>query len=287
MTDFSALVNLIFFILIILFFIWPGIRRRLIQAKRFQTIRSLEKEGQSRVITLIHRQEAFSFLGFPFFRFIDIEDSEKILRAIRFTPEDTPIDLVMHTPGGLVLASEQIARALQKHKAKVTIIVPHHALSGGTLIALAADEVLMDDNAVLGPLDPQLGRVYPATSVLEVPKHKPVEKMKDETLIYLDVALKAIKQVEDLITETLSRKKIAPENARRIAKTLTSGEWTHDYPLTIDKLKEIGIDVTPKIPKKVYQLMELYPQAPQPRPTVEYIPVPYPKRERRGKEEHR
>lgn len=286
MRDIGALFNLFIFLLFILVFIWPAIRRRLIQARRFQMIRNIEKKKQSRVITLIHRQEAFSFLGFPFFRFIDIEDSEKILRAIRFTPDDTPIDLVMHTPGGLVLASEQIARALQKHKAKVTIVVPHHALSGGTLIALAADEVLMDDNAVLGPLDPQLGRLYPATSVLEVPRHKPVEKMKDETLIYLDVASKAIKQVEDLITEILSRKKIAPENARRIAKTLSSGEWTHDYPLTTDKLKEIGIDITPKIPKEFYQLMELYPQAPQPRPTVEYIPVPYPKRERRGKGQH-
>lgn len=286
MTDISAYFNLLFFVFFIFLFVWPAIRRRLVQAKRYQMIRSVEKERQSRVITLIHRQEALSFLGFPFFRYIDIEDSERILRAIRFTPEDTPIDLLMHTPGGLVLASEQIARALQKHKAKVTIIVPHHALSGGTLIALAADEVLMDDNAVLGPLDPQLGSLYPATSLLEVPKHKPFEKMKDETLIYLDLAFKAVKQVEDLITEILSRKKIAPANARKIAKILTSGEWTHDYPLTIDKLKEIGIDVTPKIPKRIYQLMELYPQAPQSRPTVEYIPVPYHKRER-GKEEHR
>lgn len=286
MNDIGGFFNFIFFLFFILLFVWPAIRRRLVQARRFQAIRNLEKDRQSRLITLIHRQEALSFLGFPFFRFIDIEDSERILRAIRFTPGDTPIDLIMHTPGGLVLASEQIARALQKHKAKVTIIVPHHALSGGTLIALAADEVLIDDNAVLGPLDPQLGQLYPATSVLEVPRHKPLEKMKDETLIYLDVAAKAIKQVEDLITEILSRKKIAPQNARKIAKTLSSGEWTHDYPLTIDKLKEIGIDVTPKIPKKFYQLMELYPQAPQARPTVEYIPVPYPKRERRSKDDH-
>lgn len=284
MTDINSFFNIFFFILILLFFIWPSIKRRIVQSKRLSFIKNVEKDRGSRVVTLIHRQEALSFLGFPFFRYIDIEDSEKILRAIRFTPEDTPIDLVMHTPGGLVLASEQIARALQKHKGKVTIIVPHHALSGGTLIALAADEILMDDNAVLGPLDPQLGRIYPATSVLEVPKFKPLEKMKDETLIYLDLAYKAVKQVEDLIAEILSRKKIAPANARRIAKTLTSGEWTHDYPLTISKLQEIGIDITPEVPTKVYQLMELYPQAPQARPSVEYVPVPYPKREKKSKE---
>lgn len=235
----------------------------------------------SRVITLIHRQEALSFLGFPFFRFIDIEDSERILRAIRLTPDDSPIDLIMHTPGGLVLASEQIARALRRHKEKVTIIVPHHALSGGTLISLAADEVLMDPNAILSPLDPQLGQFYSASSIMEVPKHKPIDTMKDETLIYLDLAGKAIKQVEDLISEILTHKKIAPENARKIAKTLSSGEWTHDYALTINKLKEIGIDITPRIPEYFYSLMEYYPQAQQQRPSVEYIPTPYPEK---GKE---
>ncbi len=275
--------ELIFFLFIILFFIWPAFRRKMMQSRRYKAIRAIEKERGSRVITLIHRQEALSFLGFPFLKYIDIEDSERILRAIRLTPGDTPIDLVMHTPGGLVLASEQIARALLKHKAKVTIIVPHHAMSGGTLISLAADEVLMDENAVLGPLDPQLGQFYPASSIMEVPKHKPVEKMKDETLIYLDIAAKAIKQVEDLIAEILTSKKIAIENARKIAKVLSSGEWTHDYPLTVSKLKEIGIDITPEIPTYFYDFMEYYPQAPQQKPSVEYIPKPYPKREKEEK----
>ena len=277
------MIQLIFFLFIILFFIWPAFRRRMIRAKRYKAIRTIEKERGSRVITLIHRQEALSFLGFAFLKYIDIEDSERILRAIRLTPEGTPIDLVMHTPGGLVLASEQIARALLKHKAKVTIIVPHHAMSGGTLISLAADEVLMDENAVLGPVDPQLGQFYPASSIMEIPKHKPLEKMKDETLIYLDVAGKAIKQIEDLITEILTSKKIAIENARKIAKILSSGEWTHDYALTVDKLKEIGIDITPKIPTYFYDFMEYYGQAPQQKPTVDYIPEPYPKREKEQK----
>jgi len=94
-----------------------------------------------------------SVLGVPVSNFIDIQDSEEILRAIRATPNDQPIDLILHTPGGLVLAAEQIARALVEHKGKITVFVPHYAMSGGTLIALAADEIIMDANAVLGQVD--------------------------------------------------------------------------------------------------------------------------------------
>lgn len=277
------LTNILFLVFIIFFFLIPAFKRRMVMVKRFQTIRAIEKERGTRLITLIHRQEALSLLGFPFFKFIDIEDSEKILRAIRFTPEERPIDLVVHTPGGLVLAAEQIARALVKHKSAVNVIVPHYAMSGGTLISLAADEVLMDDNAVLGPLDPQLGQLYPATSLLEVPKVKPLEKMKDETLVFLDVANKAVAQVEELIYDLLTTKGMVNKKAIDIAKTLTRGQWTHDYPLTVEKLKAIGITVTPKIPSNFYKLMDLYPQAPQSRPSVEYVPVPYPKKEEERK----
>jgi len=46
----------------------------------------------------------------------------------------------------VVLAAEQIAKALVQRKAKVTAFVSHYAMSGGSLIALAADEIVMDPN---------------------------------------------------------------------------------------------------------------------------------------------
>jgi ClpP class serine protease len=66
----------------------------------------------------------------------------------------------------LVLAAEQIAKALVEHKGKITVFVPHYAMSGGTLIALAADEIVMDSNAVLGQVDPQIGEM-PAASIVK------------------------------------------------------------------------------------------------------------------------
>ena len=127
-----------------------------------------------------------------------------MLRAIRQTDENVPIDLIVHTPGGLVLAAEQIALALMRHKAKVTVFVPHYAMSGGTLLALAADEIVMDENAVLGPVDPQIGS-YPAASILSVLKRKPIEHIDDNTLILADIARKAMTQVRDTVLHILSK----------------------------------------------------------------------------------
>ena len=154
----------ILWIFLILISLQPVVVRRWLEERRMRAFRDLERHRKSRVIGLIHRQETMSFLGFPISRYIDIEDSEQLLRAIQLTDAEVPIDLILHTPGGLLLASEQIARALQKHTAKVTVFVPHYAMSGGTVVALAANEIVMADNAVLGPVDPQLG-ASPAASL--------------------------------------------------------------------------------------------------------------------------
>ena len=128
----------LFFLFILMTSIQPALRQKMIEAARQHLLHDIERQRGSRVIALIHRQETFSFLGFPVARYIDIQDSEEILRAIKLTPEDVPIDLILHTPGGLVLASEQIAYALCRRRAPVRVIVPHYAMSGGTLLALAS-----------------------------------------------------------------------------------------------------------------------------------------------------
>src|SRR5205085_144092 len=164
----------------------PVIRQRLMDAMRTRKIARLESKRNSRVILLVHRQETMRFLGFPIARYIDINDSEEVLRAIQMTDDDVALDIILHTPGGLVLAALQIARAINEHKAKTTVFVPHYAMSGGTLIALAADEIVMSKHAVLGPIDPQIGQ-SPAASLIKVVEEKPIEKVDDQTLVLADV----------------------------------------------------------------------------------------------------
>lgn len=263
----------IFWILLVVWSFWPVLRQRRIETMRYRFISNLERSRNSRVITLIHRQEAISILGIALSRYINIEDSEQILRAIRLTPAEMPIDLILHTPGGLVLAAEQIAHAIKEHPAKVSVFVPHYAMSGGTMLALAADEILMDENAVLGPVDPQIGE-YPAVSILRAVSRKDVNELDDKTLILADVAEKAMVQVEEFVRALVQSQRDEAE-AGRIAKELTSGQWTHDYPLTAEKLKALGLDVTTGLPTEVYSLMDLYPQVGIRRPSVQYIPIPY------------
>lgn len=263
----------IFWIIFILSSLSPIVRQRVIEAERFRLIQLIERKRGSRVITLIHRQETMNLFGIPIARYINIEDSEEVLRAIRLTPEDMPIDLILHTPGGLVLAAEQIAHALKNHKGKVTVFVPHYAMSGGTFIALAADEIIMDENAVLGPVDPQLGE-YPAASILNAINRKGADKVEDKTLILGDVAEKAIRQVKESVYELL-KDKMSEEKARELAEILATGTWTHDYPITVEEAIKLGLHVKVGLPKEIYALMNLYPQNPGTRPSVQYIPVPY------------
>src|SRR3979411_3047284 len=272
--------------LIWLFFVFsaiqPMLQQKMLEAMRLRKISKLERERKSRVILLVHRQETMRFLGFSVARHIDINDSEEVLRAIQMTDADVPLDLILHTPGGLVLAALQIAKAVREHKGKVTVFVPHYAMSGGTLIALAAEEIVMCEHSVLGPIDPQLGE-SPAASLIKVVEEKPMAKIDDRTLILADVGRKAIAQVKQAASELLTRR-LSAEQANTIAEKLSAGIWTHDYPIWALTGKSLGLPVSPKMPNDFLQLLTLYPQPVrmQGGGGVEYLPV-----ERRNQPESR
>jgi ClpP class serine protease len=263
--------------LVWLFFIFsaiqPMLRQQMLEAMRVRKISQLERERKSRVILLVHRHETMRLLGFPIARYIDINDSEDVLRAIQMTDADVPLDLVLHTPGGLALAALQIAKAVREHKAKVTVFVPHYAMSGGTLVALAADEIVMCEHSVLGPIDPQLGD-SPAVSLIKVIEEKPVAKIDDRTLVMADVGRKAIAQIRQAASELLNRR-LSAEQASALAEKLTSGTWTHDYPIWASTAKSLGLPISTDMPDDVFQLLKLYPQPVrmQSGGGVEYLPV--------------
>jgi ClpP class serine protease len=259
-------------IFILLSALQPVLRQKILENARQKLIAAFEKKRGSRVILLVHRQETMSLLGFPVFRYISIEDSEEVIRAIQMTDPNIPIDLVLHTPGGLALASFQIAHAIKYRPGKVTVHVPHFAMSGGTLIALAADDIVMGDHAVLGPVDPQVGE-YPAASLIKLVETKPVAEIDDRTWILADVGRKAINQLREQV-KTLLLEHDPPEAAANLAHTLAEGRWTHDFPITFEEAQALGLRVSKGLSKELYQLMSLFPQPIKRTPTVEYIPEP-------------
>jgi len=255
-----------------LFFIFaslqPVVQQRIVAAARRRTLEKISRQREVTVITLIHRQETISLLGIPLMRHIDIDDAESVLRAIRETPAGRPIEIVLHTPGGLVLAARQIAAALADHDGKVTAVVPHYAMSGGTMIALAADEILIDTHAALGPIDPQLGQ-YPAASLVAVAEMP--GQHKDETLLMADVGRKALHQVE-MFARGLLERNMEPVKAREVARILSAGLWTHDHPLLPPELASLGLPIKIGVPDEERALLELYPQPRGRQPGVEYFP---------------
>lgn len=269
--DFSS----VFWILLAMTAFQPLLAGRWHTYRRLQAIKAIETKRGTRVITMIHRQEQRSLLGFAVSRHIDLEDAQTVIAAIKETPRDKPIDLVLHTPGGLVLAAMQIARAVEAHPAKVSVFVPVYAMSGGTLIALAADEIVLGEFSVLGPIDPQIAG-FPAASIVKARDSKPIAAVFDLTLVLADVSEKALAQVKrgavELLTPQMDQAK-----AEQLADKLAGGHWTHDYALTASEAASIGLPVSVGMPLEFMELMTLYPQPVQ-RSGVEYLPVDLPRR---------
>src|SRR5258706_5216481 len=126
--DFGNLLWLVF----IFFALQPVIASGWLKAMRASKFANIQKKRNSRVIAVIHRQEAMRLLGFPIARYIDMDDAEQVLYAIRTTPADQPIDLILHTPGGLVIAAVQIARAVRTHPGRAALVLPEFAIARGT-----------------------------------------------------------------------------------------------------------------------------------------------------------
>jgi ClpP class serine protease len=258
----------IIWIFFILSSLQPVVQRSWLQATRRRLLASIAHKRDASVITLIHRQETMSFLGIPLARYIDIDDAQGVLKAIRETPAGRTIEIILHTPGGLVLAASQIAKALRDHEGRVVAVVPHYAMSGGTLIALAADEIRIDGHAALGPIDPQLGNMAAASYIAVA--ERPGEH-DDQTLLYADLGRKAIRQVEYLARRLLERHS-TPERAREVAHLLASGVWTHDQPLMAPDLLGLGLPVVVGVPDEERALMDLYPQPRGREEAVEFFP---------------
>lgn len=246
-----------FLFFMVVFFILPRMQQQKAHEELIKNFSRIQKKRKSRILAIVHRQEPMGMLGIPVVKYIDLNDAEDVLEAIRRTPDDMPLEIVLHTPGGLVLPALQIARAIKAHPARTTVFVPHYAMSGGTLIALAADEIILSTHAVLGPIDPQIGGL-PAASVMRVTQAKDTNATEDYTLILADLGEMAIRQLQSAAYELLSGT-VSDNAAQAVAEQLSSGRWTHDYPITTAHAAELGLNVSNQMPDDIMTMMALFP----------------------------
>lgn len=237
-----------------------------IEERRKQIFSQMESERGTRVLTLIHRREPWAESEDP--RAMSLEDTEHVLMGLESTPQDRPVDLILHTPGGLALAAEMIALAVKRHPAPVTVFVPFYALSGGTLIALAADEIRMAPYSVLGPVDPQIGGM-PANALMRLLAKKPVAAIQDQMVILADVAEMALRSAQSFVVGLVSDR-MSSEKAEDLGNFLTGGYITHDTPIFGIVAQSLGLPVIFDIPQEVYDLFATYQFGNVQRPSLPY-----------------
>jgi len=223
-----------------------------ILARRAQLVRELEDERGSRVLTLIHRKEPWSASDDE--PEIVLEDSEVILQQVRETPPDKPIDFIVHTEGGLTFAADLMAMALRYHKAKVTVMVPFYAMSDGTYLVLAADEIMMEKCSILAPVEPLIDDM-PANAVMSILKRKPIETISDRTILLAESARMETENAKEFV-KWLLIDKMSEDQATQVANFLVGGFMASTTPITLDVARAIGLNVVEGVPDKVHQLFE-------------------------------
>jgi hypothetical protein len=230
-----------------------------ILAWRRKIIHDIEQERGTKVITMIHKRELWTGPGED--PEIGLEDAETVLQEIRSTPPDKPIDIILHTPGGIALAAEMMAMAIKFHPEKVTVIVPFYAMSGGSMMSLAADEIMMEKYSMLGPVDPQIptpdGNTWPAGSLESLASLKPLLKISDKMIVMTDVAKLEIDNAVAFVMWLL-QERMDKEAAKAVAEFFAHGYMAHATPITLDVARAMGLDVVEGIPEKVYDLFKTF-----------------------------
>lgn len=208
---------------------------------------SLETTRGTRLVSIIHSEGMSE-------KWVDSQTTAEAIKAIRATPADMDLDIILHTPGGSALGAGQIVRALKAHKGRKTFFVPYKAFSAGTILALTGNEIFMSEIASLGPIDVQFGKI-PAVALASLLKHKRVRDMDDDALklaVQADTAMRGYhKNAVALMKGNYSRLR-----AERIARTLNSGYLSHGFPLMYQEARMTGLHVRLGVPEEVFTIVD-------------------------------
>lgn len=188
-------------------------------------------------------------------RYLSTREAFEILSAIRSVSADTPIDVILHTPGGESFACELIATAL-KDRPNTTAYVPYCAMSAGTIIALSTERIVMGRYACLGPIDTQFFG-FPIDSYTRLLKEKPIQNIDDFVILLGYLAEKELKTARQKACDLLNKRHFGKRDACQISDLLVSGDMPHSEQIGRERAIEIGINVAKEeCPASVYETVE-------------------------------
>jgi hypothetical protein len=171
------------------------------------------------------------------------------------------LDLIVHSPGGSSEAAEQIVRYLRSRYEHIRVIVPLQAMSAGTMIACAADEIVLGRQSALGPVDPQFqlpAGAMPAHAIIEEFETAldDVQKNPTKAAFWVSrlsniphgqyvVAKTVLARAEELVSEwLLNYMHLSDEISKEAARWFASKEHrVHGKPLMFDEIKQKGLNV--------------------------------------------
>lgn len=250
---------------ILLFFLLTGIITDVISKSLKENhlrsvVETYERETNSKVLFLIHQKKEIGLFGIPFYNYLKIYDAHKLLSDLETIPKEKNITIIIHSPGGELLAGIQIAKALKEWKGEVRAVVPYFAMSAGTLISLAADKIITRTTATFGPIDPQIpmpgdrSRYISAVSVIEASKNKNNLSLNERSMI-ID-SKKALSYMERFLDETVLTS--YPESKRKsIVRSLLYSDRNHDFPFFSKELESLGLDITYEMSDSLKELISL------------------------------
>jgi len=251
------------FLFMLVFFVLSGIlfslvRQFLVDYHIKQLISDYEKTHNARVFYFIHRKRSLGIFGISLYEYLEVYDAHRFLRDLKSVPENRNLVIIIHSPGGELLAAMQIAKVLKEWKGKVSVVVPYYAMSAGTLIALSADTIYADRNVAFGAIDPQIpvanNRYISAADLYRACMENSTISMQDRILC--EMGRKAMKQVENFL-----RKVVLKDRDEKVVKavinTLLYTERSHDFPFLAENLREMGLNVVFEIPHELRKLSDL------------------------------
>ena len=221
----------------------------------YENSKSQVERAGAKTIAIIHDFDNPMHYQSPEREDLSTREAFEVLAAIRAAGEGTPLNIVLHTPGGMRMAAELIATAL-KDRPNTTAYVPYCAMSAGTMIALSCSKVVMGKHACLGPIDTQFAG-FPADGFTRLLKEKPVDQISDLWLMVSYLVEKDLKTARQRACDLLNRAHFGNDDACRLTDFLSSGDMPHGERIGRARAAEIGVNVAKEdCPDAVYKMVE-------------------------------
>ena len=195
---------------------------------------------------------------------IEENDKNAFMAAIHKLDRSLGLDLLLHTPGGDLAVTESLVNYLRSmFGTDIRAIIPQIAMSAGTMISLACNEIIMGQHSSLGPIDPQIGNIAAHGILEEIQKAKEDVKVDQNSAIYwqpifqkynptlIGECEKAVEWTEEivknwLVTGMFKDLKDAEEKAETVYEELGDHALTksHQRRIPVETIEKLGILVT-------------------------------------------